>query len=357
MRLIVQHLPVLPWRVHATDALALQSWFLREAARIVAPKKRCRQRKPWLATSTYELILSRSRLRSKAANLKAAGDENMLMLAIAALKETRREVQKAVRADKAAWRSRIVAEMQEAHVAGDARVLYQKCKLLMPYKRKAPQTILLESGLPAPSITAARGRWFRHCAKALHAEPSSLDQIVDSTSALECNNFEKLVTGDDFDLTLAPPPSYIAARLFRRKQGRAAGTDGVVGELHRGCAVALCHPSYAMALKAAWALAPPFAMRGGSIVELWKGKGSAALCSNYRDIAIKDLQGKDVSAWWRAKFRPSWRRPPVIPPSAGFTAVGPTSCPIPVVCTGSSSAQEADAVASFLLTCPLPLHR
>eukprot|EP00974_Lingulodinium_polyedra_P012203 1177202-Lingulodinium_polyedra.AAC.1 len=45
-------------------------------------------------------------------------------------------------------------------------------------------------------------------------------------------------------------------------------------------------------------------MRGGSIVELWKAKGSASVCSNYRDISIKDLQGKDVSVWWRSKFRP-----------------------------------------------------
>ena len=45
-------------------------------------------------------------------------------------------------------------------------------------------------------------------------------------------------------------------------------------------------------------------MRGGSIVELWKAKGSAALCSNYRDITIKDLQGKDISAWWRSRLRP-----------------------------------------------------
>eukprot|EP00974_Lingulodinium_polyedra_P075114 7278727-Lingulodinium_polyedra.AAC.1 len=82
---------------------------------------------------------------------------------------------------------------------------------------------------------------------------------------MEIANFARLAESEEFDLTLAPTPSFVAARLAKRKQGRAAGTDGVVGELHRGCAASLCHPTYAMALKAAWALAPPIAMRGGSI--------------------------------------------------------------------------------------------
>ena len=304
LRLVSKLLPVLPWRVHASDALALQSWFLREAARTIAPLRRCRQRKSWLAASTYELVLSRSRLRTKVANLKAAGNEAMLQLAIAALQETRRDVRKAVRADKNAWRSQVIAQMQEAHVAGDSRALYQKCKLLMPYKERAPQMVLLESGLPAPNASAARGRWFRHFAGVLHAKATSLDHIAGAASEMERSNFAKLAVSGEFDLTLAPPPSYIATRLAKRKQGRAAGTDGIVGELQQGCAAIFRHTSYAMALKAAWALAPPLAMRGGSIVELWKAKGSAALCSNYRDVSIKDLQGKDVSAWWRSKLRP-----------------------------------------------------
>ena len=93
--------------------------------------------------------------------------------------------------------------------------------------------------------------------------PADLDQIISSATTCEQMNFAKLVDGADFDLTLAPTPSFVAARLARRKQGRAAGTDGVVGELHRECADSLRGPSYAMALKAAWTLAPPpLAMRG-----------------------------------------------------------------------------------------------
>ena len=87
------------------------------------PRRRNRQRKDWLAQATYDLILCRSRLRTKVEALRALGDSDTLALALSTLRETRREVRRAVRTDKAAWRAQVVSEMQEAHIASDSRLL------------------------------------------------------------------------------------------------------------------------------------------------------------------------------------------------------------------------------------------
>ena len=45
-------------------------------------------------------------------------------------------------------------------------------------------------------------------------------------------------------------------------------------------------------------------MRGGALLELWKGKGVIHECSNSRGITTQVLSTEDLSAYWRSSVLP-----------------------------------------------------
>ena len=91
-------------------------------------------------------------------------------------------------------------------------------------------------------------------------------------------------------------------RHAKRKLGKAAGTDGLIGEIFRIMPAASSMALYPAMAKASWSLSVPLTMRGGSFLEIWKGRGSLLDCGYYRDVTIKDLAAKDVAAHWRSRI-------------------------------------------------------
>ena len=91
----------------------------------------------------------------------------------------------------------------------------------------------------------------------------------------------------------APEYSPLATRMAKTKAGKSAGTDGIVGEIHRIAPQQTAKTLWPIIANAGWTFSMPLSTRGGQLVELWKGKGSQLECGSYRDINLKDLLGKD----------------------------------------------------------------
>ena len=147
-----------------------------------------------------------------------------------------------------------------------------------------------------------RRRWFRHFSALLKAAPTCLGQLAALAWATDHQAFIELAGAGGFEARVASPTSEVYIRHASRKTDKAAGTDGLVGEVFRACAEHSCRAFVPVLALAAWTLVLPFQSRGGQLVELWKQKGSAAQCCNSRDVHVKDLICKDLSAHWRKQF-------------------------------------------------------
>ena len=67
---------------------------------------------------------------------------------------------------------------------------------------------------------------------------------------------------------------------------------------------------YPLVLKTYVRIQPPIQWKGGMLQELFKGKGSSSVCSNFRDVMLACVDGKNVAKYIRNKLLP---RPTIFP--------------------------------------------
>ena len=61
---------------------------------------------------------------------------------------------------------------------------------------------------------------------------------------------------------------------------------------------------YPLILKTYVRIQPPIQWKGGMLQELFKGKGSSSVCSNFRDVMLACVDGENVAKYVRNKFLP-----------------------------------------------------
>ena len=122
--------------------------------------------------------------------------------------------------------------------------------------------IELEDGSPAKSALEARQRWFRHFSTTLKAEPMDLRIVTHNARQTENLLFRELLKDGHVVKCLAPTESYLQVRNSKKRTGRAAGTDGLVGEFYRAAAESASQIIAPILAKAAWALSSPLASSG-----------------------------------------------------------------------------------------------
>ena len=99
-----------------------------------------------------------------------------------------------------------------------------------------------------------------------------------------------------------PSPFEAMVRIRRVQQHRAIGEDLVPDELLKLCPQATHRLLYPLMLKAVLTVRPPLQWRGGQIMELYKGKGSASDPASYRDVCLAGVCAKVFGKCWRTRL-------------------------------------------------------
>ena len=103
---------------------------------------------------------------------------------------------------------------------------------------------------------------------------------------------------------ILPTISDIHHRYLRMKNNKAGGECNVTTNVHKTFALSMAKAVWPLHVKATIRLSPPLQWKGGMVAALFKGKGSSAICENYRDILLADDNGKDFSAHLRHHMLP-----------------------------------------------------
>ena len=76
--------------------------------------------------------------------------------------------------------------------------------------------------------------------------------------------------------------------------GRAAGVDGLPGEILHRAAAASSRPLFQLALKIGMRISEPLHFKGGALHTVWKGKLSTARVEAHRRILVSSCIGKSL---------------------------------------------------------------
>ena len=130
-------------------------------------------------------------------------------------------------------------------------------RALQPYRRKPAVMISLEDGNPAPDNKMARDRWFRHFKSSLKAKDSDLQALLLEAYAHEVRAFASVAAAGDFNLLNAPGYAFLVTRMAKTEASKSAGTDGIVGEIHRIAPQQAATTLWPNVAKAGWTFSMP----------------------------------------------------------------------------------------------------
>ena len=74
--------------------------------------------------------------------------------------------------------------------------------------------------------------------------------------------------------------------------GKMWGESRICSDVYASFPELMAAIEYPLVVKTYTRIQPPLQWKGGMLCELFKGKGSPSLCSNYRDILLADDSGK-----------------------------------------------------------------
>ncbi|CAE7843562.1 unnamed protein product, partial [Symbiodinium necroappetens] len=123
-----------------------------------------------------------------------------------------------------------------------------------------------------------------------------------------------------FDLQVIPTLAQTEQAILRLRNGKAAGPDGLTGEVFRLHPPTTARRLAPLLLKAALQLHEPVEWRGGDLMVLAKKAGSVLKCENFRSILVSNLAGKIYHKCIRTRL--AQRLVPSLPPLQGGVQKG-----------------------------------
>ena len=169
---------------------------------------------------------------------------------------------------------------------------YWAVKRLKKFRPKPLRGVFLEDGTLAKSPEEVAARWQRHFSSTLAGSPVALEEI----------------SRGHFARTSAPgcTPSQIQLRalLLKSSKAKAPGPDGIVNEVLVAGGESMVRELQRVFFKVCLSNAPPHAMRGGWLVDIFKGKGDPRDCSNSRGVMLEDHVPKLLSKHLRNLLEP-----------------------------------------------------
>ena len=189
---------------------------------------------------------------------------------------------RAARIDKRNYAYSVAMRAQKAAEHSNNKELFACVKSLRPRKAKVAPTVKLENGESAATPVEGRQRWQRHFVELLQADVTTLAQLYE----------KQWVVRDTLELESAvaamPTPEELGELLMSAKSGKAVGEDCLPGELFRAAPNQVLRLLYPLVLKMFTRVHAPLRWKGGLWHELYKGRGSLAVCKSFRGVLLED---------------------------------------------------------------------
>ncbi|CAE7343995.1 unnamed protein product [Symbiodinium sp. CCMP2592] len=178
----------------------------------------------------------------------------------------------------------------------DPKALFSRVRRAFPQSRSARRPVFQ----PLPAVQKANGELAcsldeRHeCWRSHFAEQEAGEVIPDASypAALRAQKAVGHRSDTVFELACVPTLAGIERSVCGLPAGKAAGFDGITGELMRAHAPSSARLLVAVYTKSALGLYEPIEFRGGALLPLAKRAASSLTCDKFRSILVSSLPGK-----------------------------------------------------------------
>ena len=167
---------------------------------------------------------------------------------------------------------------------------------------KASPSITDENGTIVHGHVETKKRWRRHFASLMDGAQSTLAAVIEKSRSRTRRASVSL------DIELVPTNADRARRMRRFNLKSGIGEDRIGTEILKLNAGAVSHCMAAITLKSCLQVDMPIQVKGGHIIELYKGKGSRLECGNFRDVTLGHVTSKPLAACLRHKAHLAFRR-------------------------------------------------
>ena len=328
---ILATIPQVPWEVDAHRHYQVVSQHLLDGLAHNFPVRRTHRRKPFFSETTWTLRQQRVGLRRQAhfysgslanweldcafeawcsgltfSRCSRSGLASLLKgfahlhCSVSELRKLKPLLRKSLRSDQ---RQYITEIANEAAVSPTKDVVQKLRPLLGPPRRKQRgvvplPTLVLENGDFAATPAEADDRWLRHFSAVEQGGPIDPHDMI-----LRCYDRQR---GQDLEMLEIPecdlPTRCELERALRASRpGRAAGNDGLSPDVLHSFAGPISAVLYPVLLKVAFRLQEPLHFKGGTVRQIWKGRGPVEHCSSYRGILVSNTAGKSIHGAFRQR--------------------------------------------------------
>ncbi|CAE7403777.1 for [Symbiodinium sp. CCMP2592] len=220
-------------------------------------------------------------------------------------------IRTAVRRDRNKYLERLVAQISLSDLR-QPRELYAAVRKAFPAARSSRRSayqplpaVLLADGQLAADRASREERWTSYFAEQEAGRPI---RLADDAKEFCASDFDPSLGGPHFDVEALPSLLEVEQQVLSLPYRKAAGPDGITGELLRYSPAFVSQWLFPLYLKSAMALQEPTMWRGGHLMCLAKRATGLFDCSSFRSILLASVPGKVFHRIMRNKLAPSLAR-------------------------------------------------
>eukprot|EP00435_Cladocopium_sp_Y103_P060701 s101_g22.t1 len=223
---------------------------------------------------------------------------------LAELKDIEKYLRPLVRRDQQEWYDAWITGINESDEGHDTSALYKK---LLRLGRKKGQ--VNKGPRPLPQLQLADGTFaksFQVCQETWREQFAQIEAgiVVDDLQLDQLHVAPDLPTSRD--VSLCPGPCDVLATIRKFKNGKVPGPGGLPVDVLKAGGFALAQLLAPLLVKACWNVQEPISWKGGILVPLFKGKGSASDPAGYRSIFVSDVCAKVHHSRMRTALAHIW---------------------------------------------------
>eukprot|EP00435_Cladocopium_sp_Y103_P048270 s546_g14.t1 len=296
----VRTLPTPSWAVSIDDhAKILETNVVQVAQQHFCGANTARQR-PVLTEATVNGI----QLKRQILDLLRTPAYSTDPVLLSELKEIEKFLKPMVRRDQQNWYDEWINGINESDDRHDTAALY---KQLIRLGRKKGQ--VTKGPRPLPQLRLRDGSFatsFQVCQETWRKQFSNIEAglVVDELQLAQLHVSPELPA--QRDIGFCPGPCDVLATIRKFKNGKVPGPGGLPVDVLKAGGFALAQLLTPLLVKSCWNVREPITWKGGLLVPLFKGKGSASDPEGYRSIFVSDVCAKVHHARVRTELAQLW---------------------------------------------------
>ena len=163
----------------------------------------------------------------------------------------------------------------------------------------------LDTGDLAATGEQRAQRWREHFAA---QESGAAVTAAEYLNGVLCVDRRRVSRAPCFDPTVLPDLAGLEEDILRLRRGKAAGPDGITGELLRVQPALAARHFLSLHLKSTLALREPVEYKGGALMTLAKKAAAVFRCDRHRSILLSSVPGKLFHRGIRSHLAPALRK-------------------------------------------------